>query len=445
MIDDFKHFISREDLFRASDNILLAVSGGLDSVVMAALFHQAGFQFAIAHVNFQLRGQESDRDEEFVRNLAQKYKVEFFVRHFETTRFSRSEKVSVQVAARQLRYRWFDEVLLKEGFKYVATAHHLDDQAETFLINLTRGTGIAGLHGILPKQGKVIRPLLFTFRAQIEAYAVDNKLEFVEDSSNITDKYLRNRIRHKIIPQLERLSPGFSRELTQTIGFIRDAEKIYRQTIEQKRKEIFIKKADKIYIDAQQFFSLKPLTSWAYEILSPFNFNLSNIRDIEGLAGSIPGKEVLSATHRAIMDRDNLIIAPKGKTGLETVCLITTEDLVRGAINSPLHLAFETLYEIPHEYANPATTAYLDFEKLDFPFLIRRWHRGDYFYPMGMTQRKKLSDFFTDMKFSVIEKEKQWIMCNGNDIAWIIGHRIDDRFKITSSTRKILKITLYPE
>jgi tRNA(Ile)-lysidine synthase len=445
MIDDFKHFIRREDLFLASDRMLLAVSGGLDSIVMTSLFHRSGFNFAIAHANFQLRGEESNRDEDFVRRLAEKYQVKLFIKHFETAAFSRSEKVSVQVAARQLRYRWFDELLLKNDFKYVATAHHLDDQVETFLINLTRQTGIAGLHGILPRQGSVVRPMLFAYRAQIENYARDNKLEFVEDSSNKSDKYLRNRIRHKVIPPLERLSPGFSRELNQTIGFIRDAEIIYRQAIELKRNEIFEASGDQIYINADQFFSLKPLASWSYELFSPYGFNMSNADDIAGLADSIPGKEVRSATHRLIRDRDHLILAPMVEIGSETAFLISKDDLLRKDLALPMPMNFEIAKVIPTSLAAPATTAFIDPDKLTFPLLIRKWKRGDSFFPLGMSHAKKLSDFFTDLKLSKIEKEKTWLLCSNNDIVWVIGYRIDNRYKITKASGRILKITVKTE
>ena len=445
MVNYFRNFISREGLFLASDHILLAVSGGIDSVVMTSLFHQAGFHFALAHANFSLREKESDRDETFVRALAIKYKVPVFVRRFETMTFARKSRISVQMAARTLRYNWFEELMNAENYAFVATAHHLDDQVETFLINLTRGTGIAGLHGIFPRQGRVIRPLLFAFRAQIEGYARDNGLEYVEDSSNLTDKYLRNRLRHKVIPQLERISPGFGRELTQTINFIRDAETIYRQAIEQKRKEIFFEKGDKIYIDADQFFKLKPLTNWAFELMSPFGFNFSNVMDIAGLENAIPGKEVRSSTFRLIKDREYLIIAELEERGKHPPIFISMDDLAQKSISIPVNLNFEIIEAVPTLYGDPGTTAYLDLDKLDFPLVLRKWQRGDFFYPLGMPHEKKLSDFFTDRKFSRIEKEKTWLLCSNKDIAWIIGYRIDDRFKITSSSKKILKITLYSD
>ena len=445
MLNDFIAFIKRENLLFQTSQNLLAVSGGVDSMVMMELFHRAGFSFDIAHANFQLRGDESDRDEAFVRKLADKYMVKVYVKHFETAKFARSNKVSIQVAARQLRYEWFDELLVENGYDQVVTAHHLDDQVETFLINLTRGTGIAGLHGIPVRQGKIIRPMMFTGRKEIEAYASTKNLDFVQDSTNLSVKYTRNRIRHKVIPQLEKISPNFRQELTQTIGFIRDAEIIYRQSIGEKRKEIFSEKGDSIFIKADKFFNLKPLTSWAYELLSPFGFNLSNINDVIGLAESIPGKEILSDSHRLIKDRDQLIIVRRVNTGTGSIFQIKTEDLVRKSITYPIHLGFEVLHKIPEEYAESGSTAYIDLDKLVFPLVLRKWQRGDFFYPLGMSQKKKLSDFFTDQKFSLIEKEKQWLLCCGKNIVWVIGHRIDDRFKITRASHKILKINHFPD
>lgn len=445
MLSEFITFVKKENLVRKTDRILLAISGGLDSTVMADLFHRAGFSFDIAHANFHLRGDESHRDELFVKNLAEKYRVKVFIKHFETASFARKNKISIQVAARQLRYEWFDDLMSEHEYDRVAAAHHLDDQVETFLINLTRGTGIAGLHGIHPKQGRIIRPMLFTGRKEIEVYALKHKLDFVEDSSNFSLKYTRNRIRHKVIPQLERINPAFGEDLTRTIDYIRDAEAIFRQAVESKRKEIFTEKDGQTLIPVEAFFRLKPFGTWAYELLSPFGFNHSNVLDIAGLEDSIPGKEVHSATHRIIKNRDTLIIAPVEKTGLEKTFLVTSDDLAHGSVKFPVHLGFEILNKIPAEFADPAITAYIDMNRLNLPLLIRKWNRGDFFYPMGMSKRKKLSDFFIDLKFSKFDKENQWLLCSGNDIVWIIGHRIDDRYKVTKDLKSVLNIKFYPE
>jgi tRNA(Ile)-lysidine synthase len=438
MLSDFIKFIAKNNLVGKNSPCLLAVSGGIDSVVMTDLFHRAGYKFDIAHVNFQLRGEESGRDEEFVRKLAGKYGVKVFVRQFETDHYSRKNKVSIQVAARQLRYEWFDELLLKHGHEKVAIAHHLDDQVETFLINLARGTGIAGLHGIFPLQGNIIRPMLFTGRKEIEAYAIAQHLEFVEDSSNKSVKYTRNRIRHKIIPELEKLNPSFRNALTGTILNIRDVEAVFRNSIHETRNSIIEVKGDAIFIPLEDFFNLKPLETWAYELLSPYGFNLSNIKDIIGLKEAVAGKEVVSPTYRLVRDRDNLIIVPIGKfSGKEYPLHVV--DLLQG-VKLPVKLTVEILDKPPDKFDDTGKSAYLDLEKIEFPLLIRKWKRGDSFFPLGMKQRKKLSDFFIDLKYSKIDKEDQWLLCSGDDIVWVIGKRIDDRYKIRSSTVKILKI-----
>ena len=332
MIGKFLEFLTTNQLVSNNSRILLAVSGGMDSVVMVDLFHKAGFTFAIAHANFHLRGEESDRDERFVRQLADFYKVDFFLKHFETKKYALQHKVSIQVAARELRYHWFDELLIKKGYDAVATAHHLDDQVETFLINLARGTGISGLHGIPVRQGKIIRPLLFASRNEIAAYASENNLKFVEDSSNSSLKYTRNRIRHKIIPELEKINPGFKAGLNETIQIIREAEIIYKQAICDTRNSILEKRGNNFVIPAKAFFSLNPLKAYAFELLSPFGFNLSGINDILGLKDAIPGKEVISPTHRLVRDRDLLIIAPRHDILEESEFEVTFSDLPAGIV-----------------------------------------------------------------------------------------------------------------
>jgi tRNA(Ile)-lysidine synthase len=439
MLERFRSFIRDKSLFSPGQRILLAVSGGVDSVVMTDLFHKAGFSFAIAHANFHLRGKESGRDENFARDLAGRYQAEIYVKNFDTARIARKRKLSIQVTARELRYEWFDELLTTQSFDFIATAHHLDDQVETFLINLARGTGIAGLHGIPVRQGRIIRPMMFTGRDDIENYARMNDIDFVEDSSNRSDKYTRNRIRHHVIPQLEKLNTSFRQTLTETIDNLRNAEIIYRNAIEEKRNSIFEIRKDAILIPADSFYSLDPIAAWAYELLSPFGFNQAKILDIIGLENAIPGKEVLSSSHRLIKDRDRLIIVPRELPGKNVNYLIEAED-IRNDVVFPVHLHFDILDQIPASFDDPHNTAYLDLDKLEFPLQVRKWKRGEYFYPLGMSQRKKLSDFFIDLKFSKIDKENQWLLCSGDEIAWVIGHRIDDRFKVKEGSCNVLKI-----
>jgi tRNA(Ile)-lysidine synthase len=441
MLDHFITFIKTENLFNPEQKILLAVSGGIDSVALTDLFYRAGFSFAIAHANFGLRGGESTRDEEFVRSLADKYGVEIFVRNFDTAGYAIKKKISIQVAARELRYTWFDELLQQHGFACVATAHHLDDQVETFLINLTRGTGIAGLHGIPVQQRKIIRPMLFTQRKEIESYAFANHLEFAEDSSNKSLKYTRNRIRHKVIPQLEKINPGFKLAVNETIEKIKDFEAIYRKTIEETRNSIIEEKGDSISIKSSAFYNLDPIETIAFELLSPFGFTKSQIGDIIGLRDSISGKEVISPTHRLIKDRDRLILLPIKADDRIKVYLIDYEGLIIG-ITNPVKVQAECLARKPEKFDDTGLTAYLDLDKLTFPLIIRKWERGDFFFPLGMTKQKKLSDFFIDLKYSKFDKENQWLLCSGNDIVWIIGKRIDDRFKIIPGTKKVLRISI---
>lgn len=443
MIGKFTQFISDNELIARNIKVLLAVSGGLDSVVMADLFHQTGYTFAIAHVNFNLRGSESDRDEQFVRQLADLYKVDFFVKHFDTKKYARQHKISIQVAAREQRYQWFDELLIKKGYDVIATAHHQDDQVETFLINLSRGTGIAGLHGIPVQQGRVIRPMLFASRNEIAAYASENNLQFVEDSSNSSLKYTRNRIRHKIIPQIEKINPAFRQALLETITNIREAEQIFKQAVEEKRNIVLEVRNEAVYISTERFFSLKPMRTWAFELLSPFGFNSASLESILEMENAIPGKELYSETHRLVKDRDCLIIVPRHRKPEAEEYEITAGDMEHDTL-VPVHLSFEIIDNFRAELKQPPGIALIDPEKLVFPLRLRKWKRGDVFVPYGMSKFKKLSDFFIDLKYSRIDKENQWLLCSGTDIVWVIGRRLDDRYKVSGESLKILKITVSP-
>ena len=444
MLQSFKSFIKKENLFNLSDKILLTVSGGIDSVVMCELFYQSKINFGIAHCNFQLRNEESDKDELFVEALAEKYGVPFHSVSFNTSVYAKKNKLSIQVAARQLRYDWFEEIREQFNFKFIATAHHQDDSIETFFINIIRGTGISGLHGILPKHGKIIRPLLFTNKNEIEVFSKKNKLKYREDSSNASDKYLRNKIRNHIIPVLKEVNPNLEETIDNNIKHIRDVEHIYKKEIENKRKKIVKQEKGNDTISIEKLKKLSPISTYLFEFLKPYNFNSTVVNEIIESLNAESGKQFFSETHRLIKDRNNLIIDNRNKT----------KDIISKAPNSSLNflvkksqkeLAINDIQLLLNSELRTKTVgipkdnsiACIDYDKLEFPLEIRKWEKGDFFYPLGMKGKKLVSDFFIDKKLSLKQKESTWLLTSNSKIVWIIGHRLDERFKITDKTLKI--------
>ena len=298
MLQSFQSYIQKENLFLSSDKILLTVSGGIDSTLMCELFHKAKLNFGIAHCNFQLRAEESNGDEAFVGTLAEKYNVPFHTTTFTTSAYAKKNKLSIQFAARQLRYLWFEEIREHYKYNYIATAHHQDDSIETFFINLIRGTGISGLHGILPKHGNIIRPLLFTTKNKIETYSKKHKLKYREDSSNASDKYVRNKIRHHIIPVLKELNNSLENTINKSIQHIREVELIYKNDIENKRLKIVKQENNSVSISIKKLKKLQPLSTYLYEFLKPYNFNADTVREIISAIDGTSGKRFFSATHR---------------------------------------------------------------------------------------------------------------------------------------------------
>ena len=440
MVNRFTGFINQNKLFRKTDRILLAVSGGIDSVVMADLYHKAGFHFGIAHCNFGLRGKESDGDETFTQKLAQQYKVPFFTTRFNTSGYASDHKISIQMAARELRYKWFEEIRSAEKFDFIATAHHLDDQVETFLINLIRGTGISGLHGISAKQEHIIRPLLFLYRDEIAEYAIRNRTVFREDSSNKDDKYIRNKIRLNIIPLLEEINPEFRHTITSEIKILRGWEEIGKKEIKKELKGIIKKQKRNAIVD---LIALKRSSQYeliAWEILSSFGFNSSVVSDILANIDGSSGRTFLSPTHRLVADRDTLIIQPIKTAQDNTVRMISEK---RKNISWPVKLNFSVHENIP-DLPIPAGKEFasLDYDKLVFPLEIRKWKPGDSFHPFGMKGKKKVSDLLIDEKVSLPEKENTYVLCSSGKIAWVIGRRVDQRFRITPKTARIYSIVI---
>lgn len=442
MLHSFQKFISDLDLFNANDRVLLAVSGGIDSIVMCELFHQSNFHFGIIHCNFKLRGAESEEDKKFVQAVAKKYDVPFYCKSFETSGFSEKSGISIQMAARKLRYEWFEDIRKKENYKAVAVAHHKDDEVETLLINLVRGTGIAGLHGILPNQEHLIRPLLFSNRAEIEAFAKVHELIYREDSSNLETKYTRNKIRHKVIPVLKEINPHLEETITNNIKKIRDVESIFKAAIYEKRKEIFIFENNKIILPIEKLKQLNPLKTYLFEFLKEYHFNAHVIEEIIESFDSISGKHFFSATHRLLKDREHLILT-EIREFTDKLFYISEE---QRSIGFPVQLTLKKIAITPDfRIQKSPAYAFLDEELLLFPLVLRRWQEGDIFVPLGMKTKKKLSDFFIDNKFSLAEKEDTWVLVSGEDIVWIIGYRIDERYKITAKTKQVYIVTCEKE
>lgn len=443
MLSRLKQFITTNNLFSQKDKILLTVSGGIDSVVLCDLFHQAKITFGIAHCNFGLRGDESDGDELYVKQLAKKYSVPLFVNNFDTRHYAAHEKISIQMAARELRYKWFEEIRKKNKYSFVATAHHKGDSAETLLINLVRGTGIHGLHGILPKQQKLIRPLLFASREDIMAYANEKKLSWREDSSNTSDKYLRNNIRLNIIPQLKKINPSLEDSLFETSRRLHHAEQAIQLLLENKRKDVLKKQESKISIDIKKLKALKPTPFFLFELIKNYGFNEDTVTNIIASLNKISGKVFFSSTHQLIKDRNTLVLTKKNVAQDKKQNKKYTFTKSVKKINAPILIHFKKM-KLTGDFVIPKEKhiACFDYSKLSATLSIRKWQHGDTFMPLGMKGEKKISDFFTDNKFSLYDKENTWLLLSGNKIVWIIGHRTDERYKITPNTRNILICSL---
>ena len=438
MLEQFEKYIKENNLCTPGDRILLGVSGGVDSMVMMDLFLQKKYRIGIAHCNFQLRGKESEDEQKFVERVASQKKIRFYTKNFETEDFARENSMSVQMAARELRYHWFDEIKLKYGYQYIAIGHNLDDVVETFFINLNRGTGIRGLTGIKPVFGDIIRPILFASRKEILDYAEIRNLEFREDSSNIDTKYIRNKIRHNILPEFNRINPDFSKILIETIERLRDAEIFLDNSIEKIKSDlIIVQSSNRILIDIDKLKILKPVNTVLFEIIKDFGFNFKTVKSIISSLSDTSGKKFYSKTHRIIKDRSYLIVTDIEK--IDYTAIKIKADVAE--IATPVSLSFNR-FKRPENYHIPEETKYavLDFNKIKYPLELRKWKQGDRFKPLGMNHFKKLSNFFIDYKFSIPEKEAVWIITSGEDIIWVVNHRIDDRFKVDNDTKNILVI-----
>lgn len=418
---------------------LLAVSGGADSMVMAHLLLESKILFAVAHCNFQLRGEEADKDEELVRSWCTANNIPFHHVRFDTKAKMEQWKKGVQETARILRYEWLEEIRRKNGYACIATAHHANDNAETLLMNLFKGTGISGLHGILPRNGSIIRPLLFASKKDITDYAQQNNVPYREDASNATDKYTRNDVRLNILPVIEKSFPNVITSLNNSIQRFAEAEELYKKAIEQERKKLLEQRGKDYYIAIRKLEKRTPLHTICYELFRPFGFTTGQVQDIVGLLSSESGHYLISPTHRIIRDRDFLIVTLFDTRQAD---FITIEDIPVTLKAGDRQYKFKYA-PVPAEIPANDKTAYIDVANLEQPLILRRWKQGDYFYPLGMgMKKKKLSRYFIDKKIPLHEKENVWVLESNKRIVWVAGHRLDERFKIQSGTKEVLLATV---
>ncbi len=431
MLKDFEHHVKNIFPELLSEPFLLACSGGVDSVVLAHLCAALQLDFSLAHTNFQLRGNASDEDQEFVRNLATGFNKKFFTTNFDTESYIRKNKVSIQMAARELRYAWFTEIMFQNRIKWLVTAHHSDDNLETFLINLSRGTGIQGLSGIPAKTETIARPLLPFSRARIMEYAKRNRLQWSEDASNADIKYLRNKIRHNVVPILKELHPTFEKNFKDTQSFLADSASILEVHGLQLRKELFEPlDGETIRISVERLGRLRPRQAYLHLIFKDFGFTAW--KDVAALLEGQSGKEVRSGTYRLVKDRGQLLLQ-KIQEGDDQIYYIEEK---QKKISHPFQLTIERVSTIGELSSN---TLYVDQKTLKYPLTVRKWQKGDYFHPLGMKGRKKVSKYFKDEKVNKFAKEKQWFLCSDNQIVWVIGRRGDNRFKVQENSDYIIK------
>ena len=441
-LSQFTQHVNAAALFQKADKLLIAVSGGVDSVVLCDLCFQAGFNFEIAHCNFQLRGEDSEADEKFVVELAHKYNVKYHVVKFDTEKYAAEQKQNIQLAARNLRYNWFNEILENNtDIKHIVTAHHADDNLETILMNFFKGTGINGLKGIQSHHagigGKIVRPILFANKSELLDYANANHLPWREDVSNESSKYTRNFFRNQVIPLIENVIPEAKANVQNNIKRFNDISVIYDNAIANIKSKLIEHKGNEIHIPVLKLLKLDAFETILFEIIKPFNFSAAQLNEVVHLLYADSGKYILSASHRILKNRNWIIISPIVYSE-ETIFIIEPNTT---SINFGNHkMAIENITS--KDFSNDAAIALLDKKHIEFPLILRKWKQGDYFYPLGMTKKKKLSRFFIDLKLSLVEKENTWVIESNKKIVWVVGKRIDNRFKITNATESVLKLTL---
>jgi tRNA(Ile)-lysidine synthase len=441
MHNAFSTYLHSQCGFQSGQRVLVALSGGADSVALLSLLIQLGVDVVVVHCNFNLRGEESDEDEVFVKELCENLNVRIYCKSFETTSYANEEGISIEMAARELRYGWFYELLEQEQLDYIATGHHQDDKVETFFLNLVRGTGIKGLSGMKPVYGKVIRPLLGFTRSEIVAYCQQRGLSFRTDSSNLESVYLRNKIRNEILPLFNEINPSFSHTMDANMDRLHQVNAFVQDSIQKIKEDWIIEQDDRVLISLKHIVQISDAELVLFEILQPYGFNGATIKElVQSIEQGIAGKQFFSSHYRIIKDRVNLIVLPLTQEDeVESYFIPVDEE----QIQQPIKLVLEKELDVQdYTIDTSASVAQFDADLLEYPLTLRRWKQGDHFRPLGMKHFKKLSDFFIDQKFSICDKEEIWLLLSGDDIIWVVGHRTDDRYKITKKTNRVTKVRL---
>lgn len=434
MLQKIKEYIEQNSLIADNDKVIIALSGGADSVALLDILHRLGYNCIAAHCNFHLRGEESNRDAAFVKKLCSDYNIPLSVIDFDTEAYASVKSISIEMAARELRYDWFEKIRNEYKADVIAVAHHQDDSVETVLLNLIRGTGIRGLTGIPAKNNFIVRPLLNVTRDDIIKYLTQRKLSYVDDCTNKEDIYTRNKIRLNILPLLETINPSVKSSIINTANHLSQVENIYMQYINDVREKVF--KDNKI--DIQQLLNLHEPQAVLFELLYPYGFNSTITEQIFKSLSAQSGKVFYSDTYKIVKDRDTLLLSKRENLQNE-IYEISESDR---NMEYPIRLNMEYIDKEDLTIIKDSRLLYLDADKITYPLILRKWKVGDWFVPFGMKGRKKISDYFSDNKFSLIDKENTWLLCNDDDIVWIVGHRSDNRYKIDNNTKKVFQIKL---
>lgn len=436
----FQNFITKHQLIDAGQRVLAAVSGGRDSVVLAHLLKQAGIDFGIAHCNFQLRPTEALTEQKFTNGLADSLNAPFYTTNFDTAGYAKQKGISTQMAARDLRYQWFEHIRSSFGYTCIAVAHHQNDSVETILLNLTRGTGIAGMHGILPKNDLIIRPMLFLSREEIDDIVTDNHLQYMEDSSNSSSKYARNKMRLEVIPKLKELNPKLEETFNRNMERFRELEMLLQNKLDEIRPQLLVAHGNDMHIDIAKVKALEPQRLLLFGLLNPYGFSEQVIGDVVASLDKHSGRVFETPGYMMILDREKLILTKRNNNTINSV-LINQSDSEVTYCSFKLNILHD---DSPLIVRNNPLALSVDADVLIYPLTIRNWHQGDSFMPMGMKGQKKLSDYFVNAKIPLNEKNQIPILVNGNDeVIWICGYRPDERYKVSVHTKKVIIFELY--